>query len=62
MSDMTPDDIAQRSFRTSFRGFDPDEVRSFLAAVSDAVETLAAELSRLLPDRYSPLTKNLTGN
>ncbi len=44
MSDVTPESVAERSFLTSFRGFQRDEVRAFLAEV-------AAELRRLEADR-----------
>lgn len=48
MSNITPDDVARREFRTSFRGYDPEEVRSFLAAISEGLQELVAERDQLL--------------
>lgn len=36
---LTPDAIANHTFHTAFRGFDPVEVRAFLARVADALRT-----------------------
>lgn len=47
MVEFTPDVIAQRSFRTTLRGFDQHEVRQFLADLSRQIEELVAERDRL---------------
>lgn len=47
MVDFTSDDIAQRSFRTTLRGFDPSEVREFLSELAETVAALASERDRL---------------
>jgi DivIVA domain-containing protein len=47
MVDFSPDAIADRSFRTSLRGFDRSEVRDFLAGLGEAIAELAAERDRL---------------
>jgi len=42
---MTPLDIQNHSFRSGWRGFDPEEVESFLAAVAEDYAALLQELS-----------------
>jgi DivIVA domain-containing protein len=48
MPELSPDEVAAHAFSTSFRGLDPNEVRTFLARVADrlrAAEERAQELS-----------------
>ena len=40
---ITPLDIQKHRFRTIFRGYDPSEVRSFLASFADAYEAVVRE-------------------
>jgi cell division initiation protein len=40
---LTPTDVQRQSFGTRFRGFDPDEVRAFLAAVAEEMAALQRE-------------------
>ena len=40
---LTPTDIQRQSFSARFRGFDPDEVRAFLAAVAEEMAGLQRE-------------------
>jgi cell division initiation protein len=40
---LTPTDVQRQSFSTRFRGFDPDEVRAFLAAVAEEMAALQRE-------------------
>jgi cell division initiation protein len=40
---LTPSDVQRQSFATRFRGFDPDEVRAFLAAVAEEMAALQRE-------------------
>jgi DivIVA domain-containing protein len=47
MVEFTPDGIADRSFRTTLRGFDQSEVRLFLAQLAEATAELVAERDRL---------------
>ncbi|MGQ0847978.1 MAG: DivIVA domain-containing protein [Actinomycetota bacterium] len=47
MDQLTPDQIAGRSFRQTFRGVDPAEVREFLAAVAGQMDELIAQRDRL---------------
>jgi cell division initiation protein len=47
---VSPLDLRQQRFRTSFRGFDPVEVASFLAAVADDYEQALKETDRLRQD------------
>lgn len=47
MAELRPEDIASRSFRNVFRGFDPDEVRRFLGVVAGFLEELTREQERL---------------
>ncbi|MEX2424256.1 MAG: DivIVA domain-containing protein [Acidimicrobiia bacterium] len=47
MVEFTPDGIAERSFRTTLRGFDQSEVREFLAQLSGALAELVTERDRL---------------
>jgi len=37
---LTPSDVQRQSFASRFRGFDPDEVRAFLAAVAEEMAAL----------------------
>jgi cell division initiation protein len=37
---LTPTDVQRQSFGKRFRGFDPDEVRAFLAAVAEEMAAL----------------------
>src|SRR5947207_5489549 len=47
---VSPLDLRQQRFRHSFRGFDPVEVASFLAAVADDYEQALRETDRLRQD------------
>jgi DivIVA domain-containing protein len=47
MDQLTPEQITGRSFRTSFRGLDPGEVREFLASIAQQVADLVAQRDRL---------------
>jgi DivIVA domain-containing protein len=50
-SPLSPDDVAQRTFPTSFRGFEPGEVRGFLGQLAGQLreaEARAAELAEKL--------------
>ena len=47
---VSPLDLRQQRFRKSFRGFDPIEVGSFLAAVADDYEQALRETDRLRQD------------
>jgi DivIVA domain-containing protein len=47
MAELSPDEIADREFRSGFRGYDPPEVRAFLAAVADRLRSLSEERDRL---------------
>jgi len=47
---VSPLDLRQQRFRKSFRGFDPVEVTSFLAAVADDYEQALRETDRLRQD------------
>lgn len=40
---LTPSDVQRQTFDRRFRGFDPDEVRSFLAAVAEEMAGLQRE-------------------
>jgi len=40
---LTPTDVQRQSFGKRFRGFDPDEVRAFLAAVAEEMAALQRE-------------------
>jgi cell division initiation protein len=40
---LTPSDVQRQTFGTRFRGFDPDEVRAFLAAVAEEMAALQRE-------------------
>ena len=44
---ITPLDIRKQEFRTKFRGFDPDEVRTFLDQVATALEEANAAVASL---------------
>ena len=50
---VSPLDLRQQHFRTSFRGFDKIEVTSFLAAVADDYEQALRETDRLKQDLAS---------
>jgi cell division initiation protein len=47
---VSPLDLRQQRFRKAFRGFDPVEVTSFLAAVADDYEQALRETDRLRQD------------
>ncbi|MGH9142959.1 MAG: DivIVA domain-containing protein [Vicinamibacterales bacterium] len=47
---VSPLDLRQQRFRKSFRGFDPVEVASFMAAVADDYEQALRETDRLRQD------------
>jgi cell division initiation protein len=47
---VSPLDLRQQRFRKSFRGFDPIEVASFLAAVADDYEQALRETDRVKQD------------
>jgi cell division initiation protein len=40
---LTPTDVQRQAFAKRFRGFDPDEVRAFLAAVAEEMAALQRE-------------------
>ena len=40
----SPDDLARRSFSTSFRGFDPGEVRAFLGRLGQEIASLPIDI------------------
>lgn len=44
---LTPLDIQRQSFQSSFRGFDRDEVRTYLNVVAEEMEQLRSENERL---------------
>jgi len=44
---LTPGEVENKTFRRSFRGYDPPETRSFLAEVSEQIVELASALERL---------------
>ena len=48
--DVSPLDLRQQKFRTTFRGLDPVEVSSFLLAVADDYEQALREADRLRQD------------
>ena len=56
--EITPMDIAHKEFNTALRGFNKEEVREFLAAVSSTIEEMLQERSRLLGEMES-LKQNL---
>jgi DivIVA domain-containing protein len=43
---LTPSDVQRQTFGKRFRGFDPDEVRAFLAAVAEEMAALQRERRR----------------
>ncbi len=47
---LTPLDIIQHRFKTSFRGFDVQEVDAFLGDVADAFQLLLNEIEKLKSD------------
>ena len=47
MEQLTPDQITGRSFRSTFRGLDPGEVKDFLAVIAQQVADLVAQRDRL---------------
>ena len=51
---LTPDEVSQHEFATTFRGYDPGEVRSFLDRVSGRLRALE-ELSRGLRGRLAQM-------
>ncbi len=46
-SQITPKDILDKEFNTKFRGYDPDEVDSFLEEIANAFTTTIKELNQL---------------
>jgi len=40
---LSPSDVQRQAFGTRFRGFDPDEVRAFLAAVAEEMAAIQRE-------------------
>jgi cell division initiation protein len=44
---LTPADIQRQTFSPRFRGFDPDEVRAFLAAVAEEMAALQRDKDRV---------------
>ncbi len=44
---LTPSDVQRQAFASRFRGFDPDEVRAFLAAVAEEMAGLQREKDRI---------------
>jgi len=44
---LTPADVQRQSFSQRFRGFDPDEVRTFLAAVAEEMVAMLREKERV---------------
>ncbi len=47
---VTPSDIRNASFKKKVKGFDPEEVRIFLTMVSEEMENILKENSRLLSE------------
>lgn len=47
MDQLTPDQVAGRSFRQAFRGFDSTEVKEFLAVLAEILRDLTAQRDRL---------------
>jgi cell division initiation protein len=45
--ELTPLDVMQRQFKTKFKGLDPDEVRSFLEAISLDMENKIRSINEL---------------
>jgi cell division initiation protein len=44
---LSPSDVQRQTFGTKFRGFDPDEVRAFLAAVAEEMVQLQRDKDRI---------------
>ncbi len=44
---LTPSDIQKQEFKTKFKGYDPEEVRSFLIYIAEQFEILQRERDRL---------------
>ncbi len=44
---LTPTDIQKQEFKTRFKGYDPEEVRSFLIYIAEQFEILQRERDRL---------------
>ncbi|GAB4315258.1 MAG: hypothetical protein Kow0074_02750 [Candidatus Zixiibacteriota bacterium] len=44
---ITPDDIRAQEFRTRMRGYDPDQVRSYLEELADQVQYMRAQMRDL---------------
>src|SRR4051794_15063795 len=55
---VTPDEVAHHEFATTFRGYDPGEVRSFLERVSGRLRALE-DLSRGLRGRVASMQAEL---
>ena len=51
---VTAEDAEHRGFATSFRGFDPAEVRAYLRRVSETMRSLQDEVRRLETRRAKP--------
>lgn len=47
MPELSPEEVASRTFPTSFRGFDPGEVKIFLARVADQLQAAEARAEGL---------------
>jgi len=47
MDQLTPEQVAGRTFRQAFRGFDPSEVRAFLAELAGLLGELTSQRDRL---------------
>jgi cell division initiation protein len=58
---ITPLEVHNHQFGVSFRGFDRDEVRAFLAMVSEEYEQAISELTRL-KDQVAELREQLTAS
>ena len=52
------EDVAQQSFETKFRGFDPEQVREFLTVVANELATLVSE-NRSLQRHNDELSEEL---
>ena len=44
---LSPSDVQRQTFGTKFRGFDPDEVRAFLAAVAEEMALLQRQKEQI---------------
>lgn len=57
---ITPDDIRTQEFRTRMRGYDPDQVRSYLEELADQVQHMHTQM-RDLRNRLSDAQQQLDG-